>query len=95
MNRLIPDSECVQSKCALNTTGCWDECHLRRHPIAYASPVQGTTSQPTGSATNAVDWLTIARKHGYAFPSTRMQDFVAELLQSRTTSTDSQQGGAA
>ncbi|MGZ8887984.1 MAG: hypothetical protein ACXW1D_00330 [Halobacteriota archaeon] len=29
------------------------------------------------------DWLTVARKHGYAFPDARMQNFVAELLESR------------
>lgn len=30
------------------------------------------------------DWLSIARKHGYAFPDARMQDFVTELLADRT-----------
>jgi hypothetical protein len=28
---------------------------------------------------NKQDWLAIARKHGYAFPDKRMEDFVAEL----------------
>jgi hypothetical protein len=54
MPRLIPDSECVQSKCARKTSGCWDECEMRRSPAMYglptpgaytvtlASPVQGT-----------------------------------------------------
>jgi len=56
MPRLIPDSECVQSKCARKTSGCWDECEMRRSPAMYglptpgaytvtlASPVQGAAS---------------------------------------------------
>lgn len=35
--RLIPDAECVQGKCACTTTGCWDECNMRRNPVLYAT----------------------------------------------------------
>lgn len=27
--RLIPDSECVQGKCGMCTTGCWNECWMK------------------------------------------------------------------
>lgn len=34
--RLIPDSECVQGKCGCTTTGCWDECNMKRFPVTLA-----------------------------------------------------------
>lgn len=42
-HRMIPDSECAQGKCACPTTGCWDQCNMRRWPELYGGPKSPVT----------------------------------------------------
>jgi hypothetical protein len=42
--RLIPDAECVQSKCGCTTTGCWGECSLKRNPVVFAMNAASPTT---------------------------------------------------
>lgn len=51
-HRLIPDAECVQSKCGCVTTGCWDGCWLRLHPVILAA--QLTPAAPRAEAARQI-----------------------------------------
>lgn len=46
--RFIPDSECVQTKCANVTTGCRDACMMRNPPyLVVPSPPSGASAEQT------------------------------------------------
>jgi hypothetical protein len=63
--RQIPDSECVQSKCGYTTSGCWNECNLRRFSMQVVVPAT-VVAQPAAVSVKQM----VNRFLGWSLPKT-------------------------